>query len=156
MTTLGDFVAGDILTANDLNAIGAYTAYTPTWTNFTVGDGVSAAKYCRVNNFIHDIGYFTLGSTSAMTGDIRKSLPITAGGMFSAIVGGVGFGCSFYDSSANSYYPGFTLSTPSSTVVLRAFNAAGTYLVQTIVSATAPFTWAAGDRIIWNIMYEAA
>ena len=138
--------------------IGTYTAYTPTWTGgLTVGNGVNSARYCRVNKYIHDIGYFTLGSTSTLTGAFYKSLPVSAGGMFLAINGGVASDFNFFDTSANSYYPGFGLSlTSATTIIVRCFNSAGTYLVQTNLSATIPFTWATGDRIIWNIMYEAA
>jgi hypothetical protein len=138
--------------------IGSYTTYTPTWSGLTVGDGVSAARFCRVNNYVHDIGYFTFGSTTAITGaSIQKALPINAGGMFLAINGGVALGFTFFDSSANSYLPGFGLSLTSATaIIVRCFNAASTYLVQANVTSTVPFTWATGDRIIWNIMYEAA
>jgi hypothetical protein len=48
--------------------IGTYTAYTPTLTNVTIGNGTFSTAYCRVNNFVHYYGIFTLGSTSAVTG----------------------------------------------------------------------------------------
>ena len=36
--------------------LGTYTAYTPTYSGFTLGNGTVTAKYCQVNDFVHVIG----------------------------------------------------------------------------------------------------
>lgn len=52
MPGLGTWSAGDILTAADLNAIGAWTSYTPTVTqNGTRTATINYAKYCVFNKF---------------------------------------------------------------------------------------------------------
>ena len=138
--------------------LGTYTAYTPTFSGLTVGNGTLAARFCRVNNYVHDIGYFTFGSTSSIgAGGVFKTLPVNAGGMFAAINGGVSIGGNFFDASANTYYPGFSLSLTSATnSIIRCWLASGTYVQQANLEPSVPFTWTTGDRIIWNTMYEAA
>ena len=46
------FDSGDVLTAANLNAIGDWTAWTPTWTNLTIGNGTVTAVYAEVNEIV--------------------------------------------------------------------------------------------------------
>ena len=43
--------------------LGVYQAYTPTFTNLTVGNGTLAAQYCTVNKFVHAFGSLSFANT---------------------------------------------------------------------------------------------
>jgi hypothetical protein len=136
--------------------IGTYTAYTPTFTNVTIGNGVVSSAYCRVNDFVHVHGKFTLGSTSAITGTVLANFPVNVNGAFlhDACIYGI---CQFRDLSTNAIYPGVATFAGNSTLfALRVQLAGGTYLTQTAASTTSPFTWATGDFMAWNLYYRAA
>lgn len=111
----------------------------------TVGNGAwSGAITHRSDGWVDLEGVFTLGSTSAISGDILLTLPYTA-----ASKGyGSRFRGAFYDTSGGSTVPiigAFTNATTS--VWLRSSLASGTPTVATAASATVPFTWATGDSI---------
>lgn len=137
--------------------LGVYQSYTPTWTNITVGDGSVLARYCRVNNFVNAVGYIILGSTSAITGSVSFTLPINAASPSLGVTGWPLGSVMYRDFSTGANYFGTAQSAISATtVVLRINNTAGTYAEQSNLSSTVPFTWEDGDRIFWNITYEAA
>ena len=136
--------------------IGTYTAYTPTWTNLTVGNGVVSSAYCRVNDFVHVHGKFTFGSTSAITGTVIANFPVNVNGAFTndAAIYGI---AQYRDLSTNAIYPGVAAFAGNDTVfTLRVQVASGTYLTQGGVTGSAPFTWATGDFMAWNLYYRAA
>jgi hypothetical protein len=58
-TQLGDFTAGQVLTAADLNDIAVWTDYTPTFAaGVTVGNGTWVAGYAIVNEILVLARYF--------------------------------------------------------------------------------------------------
>lgn len=147
------FVSGSILEAAQLNGIGeAWTSYTPSWTNITIGNGTVSAKYGRVNKIIIVRATFTLGSTSAVTNYGIISLPITA-----AVDKSYGGGVNYFDTSANYTVPGYFDQSSSTTgVTFGSLKADQTFVYGAGLSATAPFTWATGDAMFFNFWYEAA
>lgn len=138
--------------------LGTYTTYTPTWTNLTVGDGTVSARYCQVNSLVHVTGYLIFGSTTAITAaGVNISLPVNAGGTFLAIAGAPASSFVYFDTSTGAYYYGTGQSLISATqIILRVYRADTTYVQHHSLSSTLPMTWATGDRILWNFMYEAA
>ena len=151
MATFGIFTAGQVLTAAELNGGGAYTAYTPTYTNVTIGNGTSAFSYMQFNKFVHVEGRFTLGTTSAITGLITMTLPVNASNTYNRTLGT----CSFTDAGIASY-PAFPNLKDEDEVYLFAINSAGTYTVEAASSATVPFTWGNTDYFAVNLIYRAA
>jgi hypothetical protein len=71
------FVAGSVLTAAELNGIGEATAYTPTITNGSLGNGTITGSYVQVNKLVYGAIKFALGTTSTITGQLQFSFPIT-------------------------------------------------------------------------------
>jgi hypothetical protein len=137
--------------------IGTYTAYTPlTFTNVTVGNGTRVAYFCRVNNFVHFFGNFTLGSTSAITGNIIINLPVSMDAATAATGLSVGLTYS-WDVSTGILHPGdmFTAGATGS-VNASLWNAAGTFVSRTGISSGNPFTWTTGDKFFFNLYYKAA
>lgn len=93
MTALGDFSAGDVLTAADLNAIGTWTSWTPTVTastgTITTGS-LNYALYAHVNQFV--IVRFAYTITTAGTAAGSTLLLTPPSGLPSAGTNGDGIG----------------------------------------------------------------
>ena len=68
-------------TSTELNLLhgnlGAWTAWTPSWTNVTVGNGTNEGAYIQIGKIVFMRINFTLGNTSAITGLITLTLPVT-------------------------------------------------------------------------------
>ena len=139
--------------------VGTYTDYSTTLTfpgGVTVGNGTKTAYYCRVNNFVHFYGKFTLGSTSAITGAVQLSLPINMDAFMVAEAQPFGL-VYFRDASAGTNYLGDCISVGvANTIYSSVWSASGTYTQRGNTSATIPFTWAVSDEIKWNLYYKAA
>jgi hypothetical protein len=137
--------------------LGTYTAYTPTFTNLTVGNGTLAAQYCTVNKFVHAFGSLTFGSTTAFAGTAIMTLPVLT---VAAEMGATGmvFGFVTYINSATGAVVKGTASSysPATGLVFWVATTSGSYEGQTVPTATIPHTWATGDIIRWNINYKAA
>ena len=149
MTALGDFTAGDVLQASDLNAIGAWTAFTPSWNNFTVGNGTQDFAYCLINNVMLLNGFLTLCTTSVMGSNPSFNLPASKTVQRPAIAGvtardfGVATRLFYAVPVTGSTTIGFSYWTPAGSVINNA-----------AVSATTPWTWANGDYIRISIVME--
>lgn len=138
--------------------LGTYTAYTPTFTNLTVGNGTSSARFSRVNNVVDYYGYFILGSTSSVTGAINLTLPVTGNAIYGTINGIPMGDLQMFDTSAATWFKGELFSISSTTATrTRIWTTSGTNVINnSSPNATAPFTWTTGDQLLWNITYEAA
>jgi hypothetical protein len=77
-----------VLTADSAQATGlkwatpaastiTYTTWTPTYTNFTLGNGTLVARYGTSGKFVQFTFAVQLGSTSSVSGQIRFTLPKT-------------------------------------------------------------------------------
>ncbi len=137
--------------------LGTYTAYTPTWIGLTIGNGTSSFKYCRVNNLVHYVGYFTLGTTSAITGSVNISLPINASPIYSTN-NFVPFGwATCVDASTAIPYSAIGVGITSiNTARIRYISAPAIPVRNTNISATEPMTWTTSDQIQIDFTYEAA
>jgi hypothetical protein len=137
--------------------LGSYISYTPSFSSgVTIGDGVGSGAYCRVNDFVHVYGVFTLGSTSAVTGNIDVDIPVQLNAGMRVINSVYGF-VNLFDTSTSGRFDGGTLYNGTATsITLRVQTASGTYVTSAALSATVPFTWAVDDKIQWNLYYRAA
>jgi hypothetical protein len=156
--TPGTVAAGDVATAAAWNVLvandvtfspiaGAWTAWTPSRSGVTIGNGVEVARYMLVGKTCAINYRLTLGTTSSVSGDIQISLPfgektvLYPFGSFS--------GPSNVDVASN-------ITVVSTTMYLRAINVSGTYASTTNCSATIPFTWATGNTIQAAFVYETS
>lgn len=155
MTNPFPFVAGATLQASQLNSIGeSETDWTPTFqTGVTVGNGTVSGTYQRVNDFVIAQGSFELGSTSAITGDVRVDVPISASGSHELSVGTT---CILRDQSAGREYQGAALTFSGSAVRLRVLkrDSSTDFIFAAAINSTNPMTWASGDRIQWTSVYR--
>lgn len=151
------WVAGEIPTASifnthvrdNLKAIGdPWTAYTPTLSNWTLGNGTLTGFYLQAGKLVIGKVFLTLGSTTTPSGNLVISLPVaklTEAGQTTPLHGNaLAFDTS--GSATNIVFPAH-----STTTAMRFYTAAAG-----LVTATVPWTWANGDQLNADFMYEAA
>jgi hypothetical protein len=118
---------------------GAWTPYTPTWTNLTVGNGSVNGGYVQIGKTVHFQTGILWGTTTSASGIWHPSIPVPVS------VSGAWFPCSawMFDSSTSTFNVGAFVPN--------------TYILSSTgqVHTTAPWTWGANDRVYINGSYEA-
>ena len=123
-----------------------FAAYTPSYTNITIGNGTVVARYGQSGKFVLVNWDFTFGSTSSIGSSSRVSLPVTAKNTAQI---GVAY---FLDAGTAEAVGNVALSSTTQMYMLVPNN--GSYGVGQ-PTATFPWTWTTNDRIILQLSYEA-
>jgi hypothetical protein len=136
------------VTIPDVN-LGAWTAYTPSWTGLSLGNGSTSAAYSQVGKTITVRFTITFGSTTTVTGPVDVTLPTSAKSSYSLThsLGTV----TFFQSSL---YPGHVIFINLNVVRLVAYDASSTYASTADLTSTVPVTWATGASIHGTLTYE--
>lgn len=137
-------------TAGELG--GAFLAYTPTWVNLTVGNGTNTGKYVQVGKIVFFWIELTFGSTSAISGAVTASLPVTAATLLTTHI--IAWGT--LDDATGSTYQSSVRQASTTTAAINAINASATNATTGALSSTNPFTWTTSDTISVHGWYEAA
>jgi len=142
MADFGTYVAGQVLTAAELNAAGAWTTYTPTWTNLTVGNATQSFRYSKFNKIGFVQGSITLGTTSTVGTNAYFSLPSG----WTAPNPPVSSQTTITDTAIANYYGWLNRWNDTNLlVVIGLVN--GTYTQGVGTQASVPFTWGNTDTI---------
>jgi hypothetical protein len=131
--------------------LGAWTSFTPSWTNLTVGTGseVNQGYYCQIGKTIIFRLYTKLGSSGSSVGTTPTlTLPVSIQTTNMQLLVPIGQ-CTYLD--GGTAWPGYIDGYGS----LRTTTIA-TYPTLANVTATQPFTWGAADIITIYGFYEAA
>ena len=146
MTTLGNFVVGQTLTASDMNIIG-------TWSSFTVTTTGSAnMTFTGQSCVINKLCVFEIIGTAS--GAATPPVTVTLPEAMASLNGAVGFQAGFFDDSASVWYYGPMQRSSGTIVQTRVWNSAATYLTATQVTNLIPFTWAANDLFVLSGSYR--
>lgn len=130
----------------------AWTDYTPTFTNFTIGNGAYVARYALIGKTVIATVRIQFGSTSSITGSVIVSLPVT-----SAIGSNTTpLGSATFSDTGTATYAGFTMVNATTSIRFNVVRADATYATLSAVNATVPFTFGDTDRIDTVFTYEAA
>lgn len=116
-----------------------WTTYSPTIANFTQGNGTVSARYARLGTLVFFRVDIVLGGTSAVTGTITVSLPVTAAAATG--VAAIGYGEAI-DSGTNAFP--LTLRQTSTTEGTPVTYASGTVAN---INGTNPHAWASTDEL---------
>lgn len=151
MATLGTFVAGQVLTAAELNAIGTWTTFTPTWKfGANAITSTNAGRYTVVNEIVIVQAYMNYTS-KAGGGDLNLTVPAAAAIDPLASNFRTGYGSTFDLNVAQSYTFDVYHDSASTTVFKFLLGTPGF-----IISDTSPFTFAASDEVFCTIIGKAA
>lgn len=137
------FTSGAVLYASDFE----WQSYTPTITGITIGNGTVVGRYYRQRDTVLMEVLVTLGSTSAVTGAVTVSFPVTA-----ARSKHVGSAVAAPAGAAN--YTLTPMAASSSTAVSVLVQGTGGLLSS--ISSTSPATWATDGWLLVRVNYEAA
>ena len=141
-------LTADSAESTGLKYTGGWTTWTPTYTNFTLGDGTATARYRKLGKVVEVYCRITLGSTSSITGAMAVSLPI------SNSYDGILFTAKLADVGTGNYFGLAELSSGSAFIRLIPTN--GTYATFSAISATTPYTFTTNDYIQFSGSYEVA
>jgi len=134
-----------------LKYTGGWTSYTPTFTNFTLGNGsISYAKYNQIGKVVHVRMSVVLGATSIMGSYPTASLPLTSvtsgyytGSVYMLDSGVASYGSDCYIDTTTRVLFGVTLTN-------------GTYLKYSAITSAEPFVWGVNDAFTLDFYYEVA
>lgn len=133
----------------------AWTAWTPTWTNLSVGNGTVTAKYRQIGKLVFCRITIVFGSTTSISGGVSFSLPVTRAAN-AGTAGGTPQGqATLVDASPAGTYTGVITNVTTTTAAVGALDASGTYLKIAALSSTVPITWTTSDEINAQFSYEA-
>jgi hypothetical protein len=131
--------------------------YTPNLlgTGWSIGNGIIQARQRRLGNFVFINVEIQFGSTSTFgAGGLQVTLQFQSRNPpYGLPVFGTGVG--FDDSLSSAWVLTANRAAPFA-IAVGQIGVAGSYATTAGVTATLPFTWAAGDTISLNCMYEAA
>lgn len=135
----------------------AWVSWSPTWTNVTVGNGTVSAAYGRVGNVVNARLRLTFGSTTTVAGSVFFSTPTTMVAYPSTSSSyPVGTFHYFLNAGGDNFGPAFINNGNTTTINIKVYNAASTYLAQTNLSSTVPFTFTTLSEILGQFAYESA
>ena len=131
-------------------SLGAWTAYTPTLSNWTLGNGTVSGSYCQIGKVVHFRLTMIVGSTTAIGSSPTFTVPVN---MTSTSAWNVrGYIRDISLGAAGCYE---LASRPASTTAIGGFYT-GTNGQQLGFNSTTPFTWDSGDGVQLAGTYEAA
>ena len=131
---------------------GAWTSYTPTLSNITLGNGTLDFEYVKLGKSVFVRGTFTMGSTSAMSTGPGFSLPVTAVSYSDRLIVGT---CGVLDSGTEQYYGAIAL-TSTTVASCRIYSVTGSNIRTAAIQSTVPMTWTTSDMLTVHFNYEAA
>jgi hypothetical protein len=134
---------------------GTFAAWTPSWTNVTVGNGTVTAQYATVGDLVYVYIKLLWGSTTSQSGDAIFTLPVTGITDLDTIISRAG--TAFYIKSAQASM-GTIRFLSTTTANFRYFYAATSpdRIRENDISATLPQVSATGDTWFANFSYRKA
>jgi hypothetical protein len=134
------------------NAETAWTSYTPTFTNLTVGNSTLNFKYKQIGKTVIVRAALTLGSTGSMGSNPNFTFPVAA----STYLANTALGDMYIEDAAVAGYMGRFKWISGPLCQIEIYGAGGTYVNFNSITSTTPFTWATGDFFTGQFYYEAA
>lgn len=156
MATFGTFVSGQVLTAAELNTGGAWTTFTPSLANVTLGvGGTNTGQYCIFNKTLFMRGKFVLGVGGSVAGVIAVTCPVTTMAVSPTMQFQLN-GQVLYTDSGIASYTGTALQLTTSLIAFYVTNTAGTYASAVTSSGTVPFTFGVNDYVEYALTIQVA
>lgn len=131
------------------------TTWSPTYTNFTLGNGTQVTRFTRQGRSIEFVLNVILGSTSVMGTDPQFTLPASiATSAYTTNISSIGE-VTILDSGTAVFRGGVRfLSVDKGVMVV--YDSSATHLRETSITSTIPMTWTTSDQFTVRGHYEAA
>jgi hypothetical protein len=125
-----------------------WTTWSPSTTGITTGNGTMTSRYVQIGKTVIAQFKFVLGTTSAITGGVEVTLPVTAANTNYTATG------MLIDGGASYYATNIVPLSTTRLWILASF--ASPYVFGLNLNSTTPYTWASTDSIQFSVTYEAA
>lgn len=137
---------------------GAWTSFTPVFTNFTLGNGTASGEYTKVGRTVKGRVYVACGSTTAFGTSMTIDPPTSAATSYTTRRFVPCGQATYHDNGTNIYFGSlfFDSSTASGKMVANVYLASGTYATRQTTTSSVPFTIASGDTLAFTFEYEGA
>lgn len=122
-------------------------SYSPTYTNFTLGNGTEDVVYSRLGQYVYIRGTLTFGSTSSISGEFSFSTP--DGISISSLSQRPNLGSATLLDAGTDVLNAFPSKLTDTSIKIRHWDGNNGDI---LLSATSPFTWTAGDIISWEVL----
>lgn len=131
----------------------SYQSYSPTLTNLTMGNGTMVSKYIQTGKTVEFYVLITFGTTTAITGTVTGTLPVTASASYS---NRTPIGQANYSQAGN--FNGAVWIASSTTFQPIVYVNDSVHIVSADVTASSPVSWnnTGGSQILLTAKYEAA
>jgi hypothetical protein len=137
--------------ATGLKYAGAWTTWTPTHTNITIGNGTVTSKYAQIGKTVFFEYNLQFGSTTSITGGGPSfTLPV------SAVSNNFFFNGNILDAGITNYAGASDVSAGGNTSYYKFVRSSGTYAQGESITSTAPMTWGTGDVFTVAGNYQVA
>lgn len=144
-------LTADSAQATGLKYSGAWTTWTPTYTNLTLGNGNVVARYCQIGKVVFFNFFLTFGSTTSMTAaNPTFSLPVAA------VRSTFFYNGNILDSGTVNYSAFAETTAGLTTATWRTQNVSATYPTTAGCEPTVPMTWTTNDNYQVSGSYEVA
>jgi hypothetical protein len=136
-------------------SIPSYAAWTPTFSNLTVGNGTLTARYVQIGKMVHCYLKLAFGSTTSITGAVQVTglpiAPTSVNASIAAIVQAL-----YDDASGNKFWgSSHAANNTTSRIWLSPMTVTGSYIASAgDLSSTVPFTWTTTDSLYVSAIYE--
>lgn len=130
-----------------------WTAFTPVWTNLTVGNGTQSGAYVRIGDFVMASISLTFGTTTSISGAVFVQWPVTPVTYLTDQPLG---DLAMRDVSLPGTFLGIAAFSSTTNCLLRAMSVSGSNISLSNISSSSPFAWASGDLIALTMIYRAA
>ena len=126
------------------------------WTNFSLGNGTMVAKIRIGSGVVQGFINVVYGSTTSISGSVSLAAPITPSGYGAGGGGYAIIGQGEYADVGSGLYRGPLILRPATnSIELRVGVASGTYVSDTAVTASVPFTWSStGSPDEFDLKFE--
>ena len=152
---VGKLYADDMDTMADIDTalVTAWTTWTPTLTNLTLGSGTVTAKYRRFGKTVDYRFKFVFGAGSAVGTSPQFTLPVNLAADYYAVVNStvVGFGVLLDSGTATRQC--HALPQSATTLAINTVSATAGFAD---ITTTSPWTWTTNDSLFIQGTYEAA
>ena len=128
----------------------AWKSWTPTWTNFTIGNGTNDCKYIQIGKTVFYRVYTTLGGSSVVGTYPTFTLPVTSIATPSVLFP---IGRFIYDNNGGSGFNGYVTWASTTTGGLKVWDGNNNH---GSVSAVSPVAYASGHKLVAEGSYEVA
>lgn len=141
----------------DLFGGGVWQSWTPTWTNWAIGNSIVVAKYTQIGKTVFWSLAVTLGTTASVSVSVPIfSLPVTAANTWANTNSvNIGMGGMALAAGDAVYFARAQVQSTTTAVVTCEFNTSN-YISFGTITSSEPFSWTTNSVLDLKGSYQAA